>query len=180
MIGSTWCKWDLHIHSPHTHQANQFGKTTIDEYVDKIVESELSLIGVTNYFFFKENELDEIRRSIGKQKITVLGNIEVRLDQQNKDGEWINVHCIFSEKLSTQKINDVLAKLTITNTTPEGKSIYCSQQSFTDSKINLSHAMVKFDDLIKHLNSNLKFGVDFLIAACPNGYGGFRSDVTKG
>lgn len=34
--------------------------------------------------------------------------------------------------------------------------------------------------MIDHLNNNLKFGVDFLIAACPNGYGGFRPDMSEG
>jgi hypothetical protein len=52
MIGSIWSKWDLHVHSPHTHQNNQFGEATIDAYVDKIISSKLDLIGVTNYFFF--------------------------------------------------------------------------------------------------------------------------------
>ncbi len=182
MIGSIWSKWDLHIHSPYTHQANEFGSTTIDEFVDKIISSNLSLVGVTNYFFFKDNELEEIRGGFkGKGvKTTVLGNLEFRIDQQNKDGEWINVHCIFSENISTQKINSILSTLPISNTTVERKNIYCSQQSFSDTQTQTSVAIVKFDSLIDHLNSNLKFGVDFLIAACPNGYGGFRPDMTEG
>lgn len=99
MIGSIWNKWDLHIHSPFTHQANEFGATTIDEFVDKIISSELNLIGVTNYFFFKDSELEEIRAALNAKgsRSTVLGNLEFRIDQQNKDGEWINVHCIFSQ-----------------------------------------------------------------------------------
>lgn len=182
MIGSIWNKWDLHIHSPYTHQANEFGNTTIDNYVDKLISSEINLVGVTNYFFFKDGELDEIREKIREKgaEITVLGNLEFRIDQQNKDGEWINIHCIFSEELSTQKINDILSTLPFSNTTFDGKSIYCSQQSVADSQSTLSEMIVKFDSLIKHLNRNLKFGVDFLIAACPNGYGGFRPNMTEG
>lgn len=182
MIGSIWSKWDLHIHSPYTYQANEFGSTTIDEFVSKIISCNLSLIGITNYFFFKDNELDEIRDKFQEKgsETAVLGNLEFRIDQQNKDGEWINLHCIFSENISAQKINAILSTLPISNTTTEGKNIYCSQQSFADSKIKTSEAIVKFDSLIEHLNKNLKFGVDFLIAACPNGYGGFRPDMTEG
>ncbi|MAM55803.1 MAG: DNA repair protein [Salinicola sp.] len=182
MIGSIWNKWDLHIHSPYTHQENQFGNTTIDNYVDKLISSEISLIGVTNYFFFEAGELDEIREKIREKnaKITVLGNLEFRIDQQNKDGEWINVHCIFSEDLSTQKINDILSTLALSNTTSDRKSIYCSRQSIADSQSKLSETIVNFESLVKHLNKNLKFGIDFLIAACPNGYGGFRPDMTEG
>jgi len=182
MIGSIWNKWDLHIHSPYTHQANEFGDTTIENYVDKLITSEISLIGVTNYFFFKDGELDEIRAKIKEKdvEITVLGNLEFRIDQQNKDGEWINIHCIFSEELSTQKINDILSTLPLSNTTSDGKSIYCSQKSVTDYQAKLYETIVKFDSLIEHLNKNLRFGVDFLIAACPNGYGGFRPEITEG
>lgn len=182
MIGSIWSKWDLHIHSPYTHQANEYGVTTIDEFVDKIISSELSLTGVTNYFFFKDNELDEIRAKFKEKDVkhTVLGNLEFRIDQQNKDGEWINVHCIFSENITTQKINDILSTLPISNTTADGKHIYCSQQSFTDTQTKTSESFVKFDSLIDHLNNNLKFGTDFLIAACPNGYGGFRPNMKEG
>ncbi|UKA09165.1 hypothetical protein [Photobacterium damselae] len=182
MIGSIWSKWDLHIHSPYTHQANEYGSSTIDEFVDKIISSELSLTGITNYFFFKDNELEEIREKFQDKgvKHTVLGNLEFRIDQQNKDGEWINVHCIFSENISTQQINRILSTLPISNTTFDSKHIYCSQQSFADSNTKTSDAIVKFDSLIAHLNNNLKFGIDFLIAACPNGYGGFRPDITEG
>lgn len=182
MIGSIWSKWDLHIHSPYTHQANDYGVTTIDEFVNKIISSELSLTGVTNYFFFKDNELDEIRAKFKEKDVkhTVLGNLEFRIDQQNKDGEWINVHCIFSENITTQQINDILSMLPISNTTVDGKHIYCSQQSFIDSQTTTSESFVKFDSLIDHLNNNLRFGTDFLIAACPNGYGGFRPDMKEG
>lgn len=182
MIGSVWNKWDLHIHSPYTHLASEFGETTIDAFVDKVISSNLSLIGVTNYFFFKDNELEEIRDNIQKKgvEVTVLGNLEFRLDQPNKDGEWINLHCIFSEKINTEKINNVLSTLPISNTTHTMKSIYCSRQSFNDSQAQISDVVVKFDVLIEHLNKNFIFGEEFLIAACPNGYGGFRPDMTEG
>lgn len=182
MIGSIWNKWDLHIHSPHTHQANLYGNTTIDEFVSKVISSNLSLIGVTNYFFFKDNELEEIRDKFREKnsQTTVLGNLEFRLHQPNKDGEWINVHCIFSENITTRKINDVMSNLPISNTTRDGKSIYCSQQSFAELSAKTSEVVVEFDSLINHLGKNLRFGVDFLIAACPNGYGGYRANINEG
>lgn len=183
MIGSVWQKWDLHLHTPLTHQNNLYGELTTDEFAQKIVESELSLIGVTNYFYFAENELEIVRNVVNKAKgasITVLGNIEFRINQQNKDGEWINIHCIFSDKLSSNQINKVLSTLPIVNTTADGKTIYCTHQSFVDSSISTSDALIDANKLVDHLKLNLKFGVDFLIAACPNGYGGFRPDMTEG
>ena len=77
-------------------------------------------------------------------------------------------------------INNILSTLPVSNTTAERKKIYCSQRSISDSKVKISEVVVNFDILIKHLNDNLKFGTDFLIAACPNGYGGFRPSRSKG
>jgi transketolase C-terminal domain/subunit len=49
-----------------------------------------TLIAVTNYFYFRQNELEIIREEIARQNlnITVLGNVEFRLDQQNKAGDY--------------------------------------------------------------------------------------------
>ncbi len=62
--GSTWKKWDFHVHTPYSILNNQFGfnpdpewKTDIakfDEYVrtlfTKAVEKEIAAIGITDYF----------------------------------------------------------------------------------------------------------------------------------
>lgn len=113
MIGSTWNKWDLHIHSPLTHQNNQFGGASFDEYANKLNEVGLSLVGITNYFFFADNELEQVRNAIQQNgfNIKVLGNLEFRISQPNKDSEFINIHCVFAEHLSTALINGLMSKL---------------------------------------------------------------------
>lgn len=182
MIGSIWNKWDLHIHSPMTHHNNQYNDTSTDDFVDSLHSNDLSLIGITNYFFFKDNELEAVRESIRLKSygITVLGNLEFRINQQNKDGEWINIHCIFAEHLATCKINEVLSKLLITNTTNSGHNVYCSADSLNGSGIQLHEVTVDFKQLLNHFNSSLHFGTDYLIAVCPNGYGGFRPNIKEG
>ncbi|MBF0195361.1 MAG: DNA repair protein, partial [Magnetococcales bacterium] len=182
MIGSIWNKWDLHIHSPLSHQNNQFNTTSIDSFIDKLIEKEISQIGVTNYFYFFKDELEIIRKKIIEKgaNINVLGNIEFRISQQNKDGEWINIHCIFSEHLSTSKINNTLATFPVNNTTEDSLNIYCTQDSINSSSIQLSEVTVDFKKLLSHLSKSMIFGVDYLIAVCPNGYGGFRSNNKQG
>lgn len=182
MIGSVWDKWDLHIHSPMTHQANEFGELSIEEYVTKLNEEQLSLVGITNYFYFADAELEIIRGEIGKQQapITVLGNIEFRINQQNKDGEWINLHCIFAEHLSTDEVNLVLSRLEILNTNEHDHAIYCCKESFAQHALQPSDVTVDFKELLSHLNKSFKFGIDYLIAVCPNGYGGFRPNFDEG
>jgi ABC-type lipoprotein export system ATPase subunit len=182
MIGSVWNKWDLHIHSPMTHQANEYGELSIAEYVTKLHEQQLSLVGVTNYFYFADAELGSIRKEIVKQQapITVLGNIEFRIAQPNKDGEWINLHCLFAEHLSSDDINSALSRLEISNTNEHGHAIYCCKESFIQNKLQPSDATVDYDKLLSHLKKSFRSGIDYLIAVCPNGYGGFRPNFDEG
>jgi ABC-type phosphate transport system ATPase subunit len=182
MIGSVWNKWDLHIHSPMTHQANEFGELSIAGYVTKLHEQQLSLVGVTNYFYFADAELESIRKEIGKQQapITVLGNIEFRIAQPNKDGEWINLHCLFAEHLTSDDINSALSRLEISNTNEHGHAIYCCKESFIQNKLQPSDATVDYDKLLSHLKKSFRSGIDYLIAVCPNGYGGFRPNFDEG
>ena len=89
MIGSIWNKWDLHLHSPLTHLNSQFNGISISDYVDLLASHELALVGITNYFYFSEGELEIVREEVARKglNIAVLGNVEFRLTQQNKDGE---------------------------------------------------------------------------------------------
>lgn len=182
MIGSVWNKWDLHLHSPLTNLNNNYGKTTLKEYAQAIKAANLSLIGVTNYFYFKENELELIRAALKEidSKTVILGNIEFRINQPNKEGEWINVHVIFSEAISTKTINDLLSKFIVTNTTNDGKNIWCSEESFKTCGVDAGEIVVEPKSLLKHLEDNLIAGKDFMIAMCPNGYGGFQPDRKEG
>ncbi|MFP1824511.1 TrlF family AAA-like ATPase [Lonsdalea quercina] len=179
MKGSEWNKWDLHVHCPMTWLANNYtGRCDLENYVRHLHEAQLSLVAITNYFYFRQNELETIRDEITRQglNITVLGNIEFRIDQQNKDNEWINVHILFSDKLSTERINDVLSRLPLKLTGDSGKTIYCSEKDVQDSGERIDTILVDFKQLIEHLNSALKPCHDYLLAVCPNGYGGYRPD----
>ncbi|MEN4527225.1 TrlF family AAA-like ATPase [Pantoea agglomerans] len=177
MKGSEWSKWDLHIHSPMTWMASTFkGPEDIPEFVKKLGESGISLIGLTNYFFLAENEIENIRDEIERQelKITVLPNIEFRLAQQNKQGDWINIHCVFSENIPTAKINQALSNLTIATKSSSGKPVYCSELSLRESGKGIDEITVNFETLCEHISSHFELFREAIIAVCPNGYGGYR------
>lgn len=182
MIGSIWNKWDLHIHSPLTHQNNQFGGASLDEYAHKLNEAGLSLVGITNYFYFADDELEEVRNAIHRNgfNIKVLGNLEFRISQPNKDSEFINIHCVFAEHLSTAQINGVMSKLRVKNTTSISGAIYCEQANLQRHGVKVEDVMIDYAELEEHLSQNFKRGIDYLMVVCPNGYGGFRPDVTEG
>lgn len=182
MIGSTWSKWDLHIHSPLTHVNNNYQPKDIDLYVDAVIENNLKLIAVTNYWFLENDELEIIRKKFAEKKysVCVLANIEFRIAQPNKSGEWINIHAIFSESISSDKINRVLSRIKLQNTTDDGKTIWCSKDSMDESRIDFNEAIINYETLCEGLKNDFAIGKDFFIAICPNGYGGFQPEKTEG
>ena len=60
-IGSTWHKWDMHIHTPYTKINNQYKEKGTDEiwktYCEKLNDSEIDAFGITDYGSF-ENYLN--------------------------------------------------------------------------------------------------------------------------
>lgn len=182
MIGSIWNKWDLHLHSPLTHLNDQFNGVSISDYVDLLASHELALVGITNYFYFSEGELEIVREEVARKglNIAVLGNVEFRLTQQNKDGEWINLHAIFAEHVTTDEINNALSRLQTSSTGTHGQHVYCCQKSLDENAVSIDQVTVELKSLVDHLRRNFRFGIDYLLAVCPNGYGGFRPDASEG
>lgn len=53
-IGSTWKRWDLHLHAPGTKLSDSYGGATDENlkcYVDELEASDVQAFGVTDYFF---------------------------------------------------------------------------------------------------------------------------------
>lgn len=125
--GSEWHKWDLHVHTPASGLNNQFGQTeeAWDEYVKVLfstaLEHDVVAIGITDYFLIEgyKKLINEYIKNEGKmrelfpdvetrkriRKILLLPNIEFRLDTL-VDGNRINYHVIFSDKLDIEDIEE--------------------------------------------------------------------------
>src|SRR5690606_1739472 len=130
--GSIWRKWDLHLHTPDT-KLNPNGYELSDnsdkwlKYCEILETSDVSVFGITDYFsidnylFF----LDLFKSKYPESKKVFFPNIEFRLDVSvNKNGEEVNIHVIFSDKVSIEDIKSFLSKLE-TNITKEGAIITC-------------------------------------------------------
>ncbi len=156
----------MHIHSPKVFLNNQFGSITTEDFVNKISESEIVAVGLTNYFKFDDSELGEIKNKLTAKNIIVFPNIELRTQPPNKENEEMHVHVLFSSEVSTQKITNFLGRLK----TVDGK--YCKDLTTEDIKTTtvsidtLKNTLAEDED-IKHLE-------DYLIVACPRGQGNFR------
>ena len=101
--GSTWRKWDLHIHSPASVLNNQFHGSSIDEkWANYIVELEkvtdVAVIGITDYFSVEGYQRLLLAQGSGQLRNIdlLLPNVELRLDLSTKDGRPVNIHVIFN------------------------------------------------------------------------------------
>lgn len=180
--GSEWRKWDLHVHTPDSRLNQGFGGDW-GAYLDALATSDISVYGITNYFCFTEDELEKVRQGLKARNAakTVFGNLEFRISQANKDNEFINVHVLFAESLSTKEINEAIARLPLVNTAdPKGAHpIYCCDEHVKKAGLDFSKVLISFQELVEHLRSHFK-RFDYLVACCPSGYGSFRPAADDG
>lgn len=172
--GSEWRKWDLHVHTPLTHLANDYGKW--EDFIEKVVKSELAVIGVTNYFCFEPDEVEKVREAIAKSggDVSALPNVEFRIQHPNKQGDYINLHVIFAEGITTAAINESLSKIKLVNTGTGGRPVYCEDKRIKENGFDYTNVLIDYRELLKQLNSDFAAERDFLVAALPRGHGDFR------
>jgi energy-coupling factor transporter ATP-binding protein EcfA2 len=182
--GSSWRKWDLHIHCPDDVLNNQFDGKNNDEkwdkYIEKLESSNIEVMGLTNYFCINgyERIIDFKNKGRLKNIKLILPNIEFRLSEINKDEEFINFHIIFTDNISPIKIKTFLNRVTLLNTDKDGKKLFCTEENL--KTIGYDKALIGFDifdEIIEHFTP-LK---DYLIIGVIHGYGSFRpSRESKG
>lgn len=122
--GSTWNKWDLHIHTKGTNKNDQFISQTFEAFCNvmfkKALEKHIVVIGITDYFSienykkvddFIKNTLptsshfnDDEKQEI--QQITLIPNVELRMLPATDKGKLINIHCLFDPKYISKLDND--------------------------------------------------------------------------
>lgn len=176
--GSNWRKWDLHLHTPDSNLEGHF--SSWDEYLRLLQESDISAFGVTNYFCFKDGEIEKVSNHLKQFDKRVFPNLEFRIEQPNKKSQYINIHVLFSDSFvkNIDKIKTALGKLELVNTSSEGKALYCDFD--TVMSIGCKNVLVNLEKLVKVLNANFTPKKDFLIVGCPSGYGGHRPAPGEG
>ncbi len=127
--GSTWAKWDLHLHTPCSALSNQFPKISDsgapdwEQYLGALEKLEgFAAVAVADYF-----EIEGYKQILGfraqgrLQNIPlILPNIEFRIDkfvgtQAGAKQRRINLHVIFSDQVRPEDIEEhFLRNLTFT------------------------------------------------------------------
>ena len=94
-IGSTWRRWDLHIHTPDTILNDQFRGW--DEFLAVIEEqTEVLMIGITDYFSIANySRLKKYKEAGRIPNIDLLvPNIEFRIAPPNDTARAVNIHLL--------------------------------------------------------------------------------------
>ena len=99
--GSTWHRWEPHVHTPGTLLNDQFtGPDPWGKYLDKIEGSNppIRAIAVTDYYLAGSYEevLQEKTNGRLPNVDLIFPNIEMRLDVGTMKGRWVNVHLLVS------------------------------------------------------------------------------------
>lgn len=102
-IGSTWLRWDPHIHAPGTLKENQYGPhddaAVWERYFARIREAQppCAAIGITDYFVPRGYRLFVERGGLQQLPgIFVFPNVELRLKTRAEKGNAPNVHLLIS------------------------------------------------------------------------------------
>lgn len=127
--GSTWKKWNFHVHTKGTNKNDQFSSPTMDEFFyafyKKAFENQISAIGVTDYFSIdRYNDAVSYRTNIDSKidaqgnklfsdieiefikSIFLFPNVELRLLPATDKGRLINIHCLFNPDYVADLEND--------------------------------------------------------------------------
>ena len=124
--GSTWRKWDLHVHTPASIVHNYTGSDPWTQFLNDLEQlpAEFKVIGINDYLF-----LDGYRRVVAEKNAGRLKNIdlilpviELRLDKfggSKSNLSRVNYHVIFSDTLGADLIeqhflNALSSKYTLT------------------------------------------------------------------
>lgn len=167
--GSEWRKWDMHLHSYFTYLNNNFSNISKEVYIQKIVDSDIKVIGLTNYFNFK-NEDYELKKELENKGIVVFLNLELRLAYQNKEDDCCDFHIIFDNSLPEGQIKMLLNNLDVTLNGETKKA--CSLASVSE----LENSVVELDTLIETLeNASLNLKNKYLLGFLSRGKGNSRT-----
>lgn len=148
--GSEWGKWDLHIHSPYTWLNNRYGQHSQDDFVKKIVKSNLVAIGLNNYFKFSDNEIkgkNSLKNALERQGVAVFPVLELRLSARNKQDDLCDYHVLFSSSIDEQEIDKFMSALRVQKGARSMRLIDLTKEDLLSNKLYVS-----FDELRKTID----------------------------
>ena len=138
-IGSTWKRWDLHLHAPGTKLSDGYGggsEDNLKRYVAELEASAVQVFGITDYFAFETYFAVKAKYSeIYPEGMKVfIPNIEFRLTETiSSDGRNVHSHVLIDPNVATKiKLNTLFNDIQTHITRNSGIRVRCSQLSTGD------------------------------------------------
>lgn len=121
-LGSTWNKWDLHVHTPYSHVSgygNPNDNATWERFISELeaLPKEFKVLGINDYFFIEgykrlKNEKEKNGRLANIELLLPVIELRIRNFSGSSELRKINFHAIFSNQLDVAAIEqNFLGKL---------------------------------------------------------------------
>src|SRR5882672_10045096 len=115
--GSQWRKWDLHFHTPQSHDYGNMALTAA-ELVDRVARAGVSVVTVTDHHKLDARFIGEMQKA-ASGKLTVLPGMELTSNLGGSDG--VHFIAIFPENSDLHHLsNELMAKLEIASKRKDG------------------------------------------------------------
>lgn len=183
-IGSIWRKWDLHIHPPTTKLNDQYaasaGKDVWDEYCQKLEESDVHALGITDYFSAEGyfTFIEKFKAKYPDSKKVFFPNIEFRLEDKNKENDHINIHVVLSNEVTKEEVERFLSGIELRNVNADGSKSKCVSSDLT--RIGYDKALVTSYAILESLQKTFGNREVYLVFGVANGHGGIRPPQHEG
>ncbi len=183
--GSEWRKWDLHVHTPGTKQYDNYrvdnSEDVWDVFCKNLEESDVAVFGITDYFSVDNylNLVDKFNKKYPNSEKVFFPNIEFRINSKNKDGDFIQIHVIFSDDTEVvNNIPDFLGRLPLISTDDEDlTNKYCKEDDLDE--IGFGKAIVTLEKLKEHLDNDFS-NDQYIVCGLARGYGSLRPESGDG
>lgn len=180
--GSEWRKWDLHVHLPGTKLTDRYAKKAgaddWDRFADFIENSDVAVIGITDYFTAEKifAFIEHFKKRHPKSEKLLLPNIEFRLNETvNGAKDLVHFHAIFRDNVDQARVTEFLDALQTQMTVDGAKKLSCLGLSTKD---HFEKATISRDDLHKAFRKAfgpLSTVSNYLIYVAPANNDGVRA-----
>jgi hypothetical protein len=181
--GSEWRKWDLHVHAPGTKLADGYGTPAPwDEYCRLIEESDVAVIGITDYFSLESyfQFLDEYRARYPDSEKVFFANLELRLNETvNKAQEEVHIHLVFRPGIDRETIRRLLEHLPVQHHEGTGRQRNCSELQSDKDYASATVTRENIKDAITAALGDPEHAAEHVLVLVPANNDGIRPTDSK-
>ncbi|VDG30776.1 hypothetical protein (plasmid) [Lactobacillus alimentarius DSM 20249] [Lactiplantibacillus mudanjiangensis] len=145
-IGSTWHKWDLHVHTSMSYDSQYKAEDSNEKFVEAWHDNDISVVAITDHECIDPVCINNIREIIYSKgyEITVFPGVEFKTDTASPN---VHVIGIFSEKTDlTNLAEDFRTFARLHDITPDADSNYASLNDIQKFVCDQHHGLISVHD----------------------------------